>query len=605
MVEVSVPLTEIFLSMYIFGMAASGFALMYAFKSTLKPVGTYLCLLASFLGLWAAASFLKTIFQANIRATQVLASFEMTFVIGASFSFLGLSYRFSKMDSPLDAKTYQSACGGILVAVFITALTNPVHNLVWVGSTLVSTPAGQYVSLQNALLHDLLMSFGYLSSFVSVLLLARNVGTGYRRPIVGVVLLSGLSPFLAANVLAYQLPGDFYSYPTTITAVGVPFFMIAITWSVWYDKKEISFEVRRKTLTDTGTFVIDADRRVIDYTRSFKRKFAPYADKNESIEGRKLSKISPKLNRTLESSFVQQEKDKMYPIVTEDGVNHFEFESQELNRSGYVVGWAISFKQVSEASEMVSNAQLSNRQLKQFSELVPHELRNPVSVLLGRVELAKSTLNGDMDSSELSKIESNLNIMQKQVDILRTRIDDAVVASSSIEDEAKFEWVNLSQFINDISQETRFDWSDIHMESHRVQVYADRKNMRKGFTRLFEELYTLCDEPIEVIVNVSHINENENGGEIKISFECSNITHKEAQKVFDKGYTISAREEGLGFSLIAVISEGHGWTPVWQQEVNGSSSQIRFEGVKLRRHEQDGEPALPTIVSGEEILLDE
>ena len=199
--------------------------------------------------------------------------------------------------------------------------------------------------------------------------------------------------------------------------------------------------------------------------------------------------------------------------------------------------------------------------LNKFAGTVSHDLRNPLSVAQGRLDLASD----ELDSEHFEPIERAHRRME-------SLIDDVLTLARSPSTVADTEQINLSTIINRCWANVETGTATLSVESMQP-IQADEGRLKQLFENLFRNSIEHGGENVTVTV-----------GELDDGFYVEDdgigIDTAEREYVFEDGY--STREEGTGFGLTIVKQtvEAHGWNI---RVTDGPDGGARFEvtGIKF------------------------
>jgi PAS domain S-box-containing protein len=190
--------------------------------------------------------------------------------------------------------------------------------------------------------------------------------------------------------------------------------------------------------------------------------------------------------------------------------------------------------------EAESTIRRERDRLEEFASILSHDLRNPLNVAQGRLELIQMT--GELD--HVDAIDRALDRMGRLIEDMLTlaREGDAVgetepVALDAI---AKQAWNNVAT--NDAALEVEAS----------VQIDADHSR----FIQVFENLYRNAIEHggDTVTVRVGTLD-----GGFFIEDTGPGIPEDERDDVFESGYTTNQDGTGFGLAIVKRIVEAHGW----------------------------------------------
>jgi len=203
-----------------------------------------------------------------------------------------------------------------------------------------------------------------------------------------------------------------------------------------------------------------------------------------------------------------------------------------------------------------------NEKLEQFSSLVSHDLRNPLNVLEGSIQLAEET--GD---------PSHFERCHRSLDRMNTLIDDllSLARAGSIIDET--EPVVLASLVEECWQGVEVDQGTLQLELDTTTVIqADKSRLTQLLENLIRNAFDHGSD--DTTVTVGRL---ANG--FYIEDDGPGIPTDGREKVFESGY--STLEDGTGFGLVIVreIVEAHGWR---LRVIDAETGGARFEitGIK-------------------------
>lgn len=210
---------------------------------------------------------------------------------------------------------------------------------------------------------------------------------------------------------------------------------------------------------------------------------------------------------------------------------------------------------ISEQKEYQRTIEQQNERLEQFASVVSHDLRNPLNVAEGRLELARE----ECDSDHLEPIAEALERMEALIeDLLRlardgetaidpNRVDLAEIAADS--------WSNI-----DTADATLF--TDVNRAIH-----ADENRLKQLFENLIRNAIEHGDDDVTITI-----------GELADGFfvedDGMGIPEEERDEVFETGYSTNDEGTGLGLNIVSDVAEAHDWTVELTDSESGGA---RFE----------------------------
>jgi len=235
--------------------------------------------------------------------------------------------------------------------------------------------------------------------------------------------------------------------------------------------------------------------------------------------------------------------------------------------------------------------------LDSFASVVSHDLRNPLNVAQGRLELARAVAadagdgdtgdgdgNGDADDGRAAELRSHLDAAADSLDRMATLIDDLLVLARADEPAGESEPVSLS----DVATRA---WANVPTGSARLTVaddlamLADESRLRQLFENLFrnsvEHGSTGGDDPA-VTVTVGRLSDRSG---FYVADDGPGIPPDERARAFEAGYSTADDGTGFGLAIVAEIAAAHGWEVAVTDAADGGA---RFEISGVRTDESAG-----------------
>lgn len=188
----------------------------------------------------------------------------------------------------------------------------------------------------------------------------------------------------------------------------------------------------------------------------------------------------------------------------------------------------------------ISGRKRRERQLEEFASVVSHDLRNPLSVAQGRVELARE----EVDSEHLDRAIAAHQRMNALISDLLTlaREGDQVQDPEpiTIDEEVHRAWQHVKT--GEATLEIDIDGS----------TRADRSRLAQVFENLFRNAIDHGGEDVAI-----RVGQLEDG--FFIEDDGPGIPEDKRETVFDVGYSTSHDGNGFGLSIVEQIVKAHGW----------------------------------------------
>jgi PAS domain S-box-containing protein len=225
---------------------------------------------------------------------------------------------------------------------------------------------------------------------------------------------------------------------------------------------------------------------------------------------------------------------------------------------GYVMAVA---QNITEHVENKQRLARQNEQLGEFVSVVSHDLRSPLSVAEGNLEL----LQAEYDSDRIEAIESALTRMDDL-------IEDLLQLARTGEQVSDAEPVDLAELFQTCWQNIETNDATIQIDIDGI-IQADRGRL----AQVLENLLRNAIEHTEQTVTVT-VGELEDG--LYIADDGDGIPEDERDDVFEAGYTTSDDGTGFGLSIVSDIVEAHGWEIQLTESAEGGA-QFEITGAEF------------------------
>jgi len=208
-----------------------------------------------------------------------------------------------------------------------------------------------------------------------------------------------------------------------------------------------------------------------------------------------------------------------------------------------------------ERQRMTAQLERQNDRLQEFASILAHDLRNPLNVAHGRLELVQ-----DEHESE------HLDAVADALDRMNTLIDDVLALAREGETVTDFEPVNLAATIEECWQTVETVEATLDVETERT-IYADQSRLQQLLENLVRNAVEHGGENVTITVG-----DLDNG--FYFADDGPGISPDERDDVFASGYTTSTDGTGFGLAIVREIAEAHDWEITVDESEDGGA---RFE----------------------------
>ncbi|WP_254766251.1 GAF domain-containing protein [Salinilacihabitans rarus] len=212
-----------------------------------------------------------------------------------------------------------------------------------------------------------------------------------------------------------------------------------------------------------------------------------------------------------------------------------------------------------------------NERLDEFASIVSHDLRNPLNVARGYLELARET--GDDD--HLDEVDRAHERMGELIDALLSlaRRGDATAAAEpvSLRDAAERAWCTVEA-----------DGADLRLAPDADVVFETDE------TRLVDVLETLLGNAVEHGGEGVTVTVGATGDGFYVADDGPGVPAGERESIFEFGYTTASDGTGYGLTVVSRIADAHGWE-VRVAESEGGGARFEVSGVTVADEADAGE----------------
>ncbi|AXG06009.1 GAF domain-containing protein [Haloplanus rubicundus] len=280
-------------------------------------------------------------------------------------------------------------------------------------------------------------------------------------------------------------------------------------------------------------------------------------------------------------------------------------ECEALSELGESIGHAIDSmtarKQLGRRERELAR---QNERLDEFASVVSHDLRNPLNVAHGNLELARM----DVDDDRLGRVADALDRMDELIDDLLTlarygrTVDD--VQPVDVRSVAERAWAT-----------TETEGAQLRFDDDPGTVEADESRLTQVFENLFRNSveHSSTSSRAEPGDSVEHGSTNRRpaadegveftrGGETDAAVTVTvgrtadgfyveddgpGIPESERDRVFEGGYTTADGGTGFGLNIVRTVAEAHGWTvAVTEGAAGGARFEFTTAGAEATRRER-------------------
>jgi PAS domain S-box-containing protein len=205
-----------------------------------------------------------------------------------------------------------------------------------------------------------------------------------------------------------------------------------------------------------------------------------------------------------------------------------------------------------------------NERLDSFASLVTHDLRNPLNVAKGRLELARDT----EDLSHLASVGRALDRMDEIIgDVL------ALTWGGQDLDPDDLDACDLARLAEECRDHV--DLSEATLKTDEdVTLPADAGRLQRLLENLFRNAVEHGGD--DVTIWVGGLDDG-----FFVEDDGPGIPEETRKKVFEAGYSSEAEGTGLGLNIVETIAKAHGWTVSVVEGCHGGA-RLEITGVNVQ-----------------------
>ncbi|WP_415379573.1 PAS domain-containing sensor histidine kinase [Halosimplex sp. TS25] len=183
-----------------------------------------------------------------------------------------------------------------------------------------------------------------------------------------------------------------------------------------------------------------------------------------------------------------------------------------------------------------------NERLRTVASVISHDIRNPLQVASGHLELASS-------GSESEHVDSAADALDRMAALLEELLE-LVRHGQWVEDPDP---VSLETVAGDCWATATGDAGTLTFD-YDLTVEADRGRLRQLLENLFRNAVVHGGD--DVTVRIGPLGD---WSGFYVEDDGPGVPADEREKVFESGYTTSEEGTGFGLAIVQVIAEAHGW----------------------------------------------
>ena len=545
-------------------------------------------------GLFSAALWAGPLFVATVVDDYVVSSFMVRFLyVGVGGTVLGsflFTLEYTGREHLITRRTVAALCVEPVLVVAL-AFLNPgrvfftefEHD----PTAMTGVAAELGIAFDAHLLYSYLLLLTGTAMILELLYDSRALYRGQAAALLGAL----LAP-LIANAIHILGVIEADATPVGFVVAGT-LFSVAI---VRYRLIDVA-PIARHRVVDTiaeGVFVFDRDDRLADVNPAGRRFLG--VDDDASLIGRPVDSLFPERPAVaaLYDELTATPEESSSEIAVADSYYDVRATPIDDGRDRHV-GWLVIVSDITDRKRYEQRLERQNERLEEFANIVSHDLRNPLNVADGYVDLARET--GDV---------SHLDDVERSHDRMETIIDDVLALAREGEAITDSEPVALATLAERAWESVDTGGARLEIRSS-APIRADPDRAQRLLENLFRNAvehgstspasHTQQDavdhgptndrpasEGAELIVATGMDRTDSSGTTLYVEDNGSGIPPERRDRVFEGGYTTDGDGTGLGLRIVRQIADAHGWsTTVTEGSMGGA--RFEFTGLEIAADE--------------------
>jgi PAS domain S-box-containing protein len=311
-----------------------------------------------------------------------------------------------------------------------------------------------------------------------------------------------------------------------------------------------------------GVFLLDEDMR---FVRAGGDNLAEIGLTSADFEGNTPHDLYPGQTADEQVHYLQRTFDgENHTYRQEFQGAHYELRTMPIrDDTGEVIYAMAVSRDITQQVEQEREVQSQNERLEEFASIVSHDLRNPLGVAEGYLELAQETSESEHITKARDAIERSQALIEDLLTLAQqgNRVDEtSPVTLDSVAEEC---WETVETAAATLTVEAP------------QSIEADRSRLKQLFENVYRNAVEHGGDDVTVAVGAM-----DDG--FYMADTGTGIPESEREDVFEAGYSTNEDGTGFGLRIVEQIAEAHGWEITVTESEQGG---VRFEFTGVERVE--------------------
>lgn len=214
-----------------------------------------------------------------------------------------------------------------------------------------------------------------------------------------------------------------------------------------------------------------------------------------------------------------------------------------------------------------------NQRLEEFTRIVSHELRSPLSVAAGHLELAAAEDDGHAQrQGDGGRDEDHPATERQAIERVESLVDELLPGARTGERDPEMERVALAEVV-------RRSWENVATERTTLEVATERR-IRADPLQLQLLHENLFANAVEHAGPEGTVLVADTPGGFAVAVDGPDISPEDREHVFESGLPTTSDGTGDGLSIVANFASAHGWEVAVTADDRGGA-RFEFTGVAV------------------------
>jgi len=322
--------------------------------------------------------------------------------------------------------------------------------------------------------------------------------------------------------------------------------------------------VARETLVNTmsAAMIVLRDGRVVDVNRAGRDLLGV---DDEAVVGTPIREL---VDRDVYDALVAVEPGtRVATMDTPAGRRHYEVEVSPVGDGDRQLGRLLVVQEITDRIERERELERKNEQLEGFANALSHDLRNPLSVATGYVDLVA-------EQTDDETVASHAESAQMAHERMSTLVEDILTMAREGESVEDPEPVSLWECATTAWRTVDTASMSLAAADESVEsavVLGDPGRLQRLFENCFRNAREHAGPSVTVTVGTSGFGGSTRDRSFWIGDDGPGIPPESRDEVLEEGVTTDESGTGFGLAIVRTIAEGHGWSVAVEESEAGGA----------------------------------